>query len=143
AVSASDVWAVGLTQASQFGPTQTLTLHWDGTSWSVVPSQDASINDQLSAVAAVSSTDVWAVGKFISGANVETLIEHWNGTHWSIVSSPAPGMLAGLAVVSPTDIWAVGSFVDPTTGVTSTVIEQWNGTAWSVVTSPTPSASEN
>jgi hypothetical protein len=143
AVSPTDVWAVGFSQASQFGSTQTLTEHWNGSTWSVVPSQDASINDQLAAVAAVSSTDVWAVGKFISGSNVETLIEHWNGTSWSLVSSPAAGLLAGIAVVSPSDIWAVGSFVDPNSGVTSTVIEQWDGINWSVVTSPNPSASQN
>src|SRR5438105_3935499 len=36
AVSANDVWAVG-----EYNPgpgSRTLTLHWDGTSWSVIPS---------------------------------------------------------------------------------------------------------
>jgi hypothetical protein len=141
--SANDIWAVGFAVNSSFGSTQTLTLRWDGTSWGVVPSQDASINDELAAVAAVSSTDVWAVGKFISGSNVETLIEQWNGTSWSVVSSPAAGLLDGIAIVSATDIWAVGSFVDPNTSVTNTVIEQWNGSTWSVVSSPNPSTSQN
>jgi hypothetical protein len=143
AVSANDIWAVGFVVTTSFGSTQTLTLHWNGTSWSVVSSQNASINDELRAVAAVSSSDVWAVGQFISGANVQTLIEQWNGTSWSIVTSPAAGLLSGIAIVSANDIWAVGSFTDPNTGVTSTVIEQWNGSTWSVVTSPNPSASEN
>jgi hypothetical protein len=143
AVSANDIWAVGFVVTTSFGSTQTLSEHWNGTAWSVVPSQDASINDDLRATAAVSSSNVWAVGQFISGSNVETLIEQWNGTSWSIVSSPAAGLLNGIAIVSPTDIWAVGSFVDPNTGVTNTVIEQWNGTSWSVVPSPNPSVSEN
>jgi hypothetical protein len=143
AVSANDIWAVGFVVTTSFGSTQTLTLHWNGTSWSVVPSQNASINDELRAVAAVSSSNVWAVGQFISGANVQTLIEQWNGASWSSVTSPAAGLLNGIAIVSANDIWAVGSFVDPNTGVTTTVIEQWNGSAWSVVTSPNPSASQN
>ena len=138
-VSANDVWAVGDTDQ------QTLTLHWDGTSWSVVasPNVTGSATDTLQAAAAVSTKDVWAVGQFIIGSSVQTLIEQWNGMSWSVVPSPAVGQLRGIAIVSATDIWAVGEFVDPNTGITTTVIEQWNGTAWSVVTSPNPSASDN
>jgi hypothetical protein len=139
ALSANNIWAVGFAETS-FSE-QTLTLHWDGTSWSVVssPNVAGSVTDTLQAAAAVSSTDVWAVGQFIIGSSVQTLIEQWNGTSWSL----AAGLLQGIAIVSATDIWAVGDFVDPNTGTTTTVIEQWNGTAWSVVTSPNPSASEN
>src|SRR5689334_14558799 len=55
AVSANDVWAVG--QSSN----HTLTEHWDGTRWSVVPSPSGSY-DFLEGVAALASNDVWAVG---------------------------------------------------------------------------------
>jgi hypothetical protein len=141
--SANDIWAVGFAVNSSFGSTQTLTLHWNGTSWSIVSSPNPTINDDLRAVAAVSGTNVWAVGQAINGSSVQTLIEQWNGTNWSSVSSPAAGLLDGIAIVSATNIWAVGSFVDPNIGTTSTVIEQWNGTTWSVVSSPNPSTSEN
>jgi hypothetical protein len=137
AVTATDVWAVGKFAATSNGVPQTLIEHWDGTSWSVVPSPDASTSfNSLTAAAAVSASDVWAVGKFATAAGGwQTLIEHWNGTSWSVVASPSPGGddgLTGAAVVSAGDIWAVGS-----TG-TQTLTEHWDGTSWSVVPSPSP-----
>ena len=143
AVSATDVWAVGFAEAnpSEGNFPQTLVLHWDGTSWSVVPSADPdTINSELTAVTAVSATDVWAVGEF---SGDQTLAEQWNGTSWNAVTSPAAGQLNGVAAVSASNIWAVGSFSDPNTGITSTVIENWDGTSWTVVPSPDPSANEN
>ena len=139
AVSANDIWAVGFSEPAA-GVFVTLTLHWDGTTWSVVSSPG---NGTLRAVAAVSTSDVWAVGDSGSG----TLIEQWNGTSWSVVASPNPSTstntLHGVAVVSATDIWAVGSEIDNTSGAFQTLIEQWNGTSWSVVTSPNASANED
>jgi hypothetical protein len=144
AVSANDIWAVGFFAPSANVPLQTLTLHWDGSSWSVVPSPNVAgtQNNELFGVAAVSATDVWAVGEFITGSSVQTLIEHWNGSSWSVVSSPSAGQLKGIAIVSANDIWAVGSVLI-NFSVFQTVIEQWNGTSWSVVPSPNPSVSEN
>ena len=62
--------------------------------WSVVPSPNGSSTSNLSAVAAVSANDIWAVGSSgnqMSGA--QTLIEHWNGLSWSVVTSPNPGSI--------------------------------------------------
>ncbi len=138
AVSTTDVWAVGDSHTTS-GAFQTLTLHWDGTTWSIVPSPspDGAFND-LFGVAAVSTTDVWAVGDSGSG----TLIEQWNGSSWNVVSSPSPSTLANLlfavAIVSATDIWAVGESQNATSGIAQTLIEQWNGSSWSVVSSPNP-----
>ena len=140
AVSATDIWAVGFSEPSP-AFSATLTLHWDGTSWSVVSSPSIGT---LRAVAAVSTSDVWAVG---DGGSSGSLIEQWNGTSWSVVANPNPSTSTntfhGVAVVSATDIWAVGSEIDNTSGTFQTLIEQWNGTSWSVVPSPNPSASEN
>ncbi len=143
AVSASDVWAVGFAEPTSVANPQTLILHWDGTSWTVVPSPNPAgvgVDNELSGATAVSATDVWAVGETGNGA--QTLTEQWNGTSWAAVSSPSAGRLAGVAAVSASDIWAVGSVTD-INGITSTVIEQWNGTSWSVVPSPNPSPNEN
>ncbi len=139
AVNANDVWAVGDLQNAS-GVFQTLTEHWDGTAWSIVPSPSgAGPEAGLLAVAAVSTSDVWAVGDTGSG----TLIERWNGTSWAVVPSPTPAgtlfnPLSGAAVVSANDIWAVGQSQNGTTGIPQTLIEQWNGTSWSIVTSPAP-----
>jgi len=115
--------------------------------WSVVPSPNGSSSSNLSAVAAVSANDVWAVGS--SGnqrSGAQTLIEHWNGSSWSVVTSPNPGSiyntLYGVTVISAANVWAVGYYVN-TTGVTQTLIEHWNGTSWSVVKSPSPATGNN
>jgi hypothetical protein len=115
--------------------------------WNVVPSPNGSSSSGLGGVAAVSATDVWAVGgngSQMSGG--QTLIEHWNGTSWSVVKSPNPGsiynILGGVTAVSATNVWAVGYYVN-TTGLTQTLIEHWNGTHWSVVKSPSPAPGNN
>jgi hypothetical protein len=139
AISANDVWAVGFT-ASNSSAEKTLIEHWNGTVWSVVksPSPGTSpVNDVLSSVAAVSSTDVWAVGS--GGSTSQTLAEHWNGTKWSVVTTPNPdqgGVFQGVTAVSSSDVWAVGYLTN--NGSIQTLVENWNGTSWSVVTSPSP-----
>ena len=90
AITDSDVWAVGGEQDAN-GLWHTLTEHWDGPAWSVVSAVDAgSSGNQLYAVKALATDDVYAVGQQ-AGAGVpnQALIEHWNGKSWSVVSSPA------------------------------------------------------
>ena len=128
-----------------------LTLAATTSSWQIVPSPNASTtsvsNNTLEGVAALSDSDVWAVGNFNSsngGAINHTLTEHWNGTAWSLVHSPNVGSmgssLQGVSAASSNDVWAVGN-VQTSNNVNGnrTLIEHWNGTAWSVVSSPNPS----
>ena len=132
AVSATDIWAVGYAYPGAF--TQTVTEHWNGTKWSVVPNQVSSQANYLSGVTAVSTNNVWAVGQ--DAFDEKTLIEHWDGTAWKVVHSPNPAyysFLYGVTAISATSIWAVGS------SNTTTLIEHWDGTKWSVV----PSAPAN
>ena len=91
-----------------------------GKKWSIVPSPNgtrASYNELLD-VAAISASDIWAVGDYYaSRPRVHTLIEHWNGTNWQIVSSPNVGsgdnFLSGVArVPGGTNLWAVGYSVN-------------------------------
>jgi hypothetical protein len=93
---------------------QVLIEHWNGKSWKVVPSPNVETNDILYGVTAISSSNVWAVGYYITPTDPQTLIEHWNGTSWSIVSSPnvssALNILYAVARVPNTnDVWAVGN----------------------------------
>jgi hypothetical protein len=142
ALSTSDVWAVGEV-VSSVGHETALIEHWDGTSWNVTagPSPESSHFSALSAVAAISADNIWAVGETITDPNdvSQTLIEHWNGTSWKVVFSPnkgGGGLLTGVAAVSATSIWAVGtSWVDSSAGPTSkqTLAEQWDG-----LSSPAP-----
>jgi hypothetical protein len=113
-VSANDIWTVG-TYTGSGDLDQTLTQHWNGSSWQVVKSPNAgSYYNDLYSVAAVSANNIWAVGTYTNGGNLgQTLTEQWNGTRWSIVPSPSPGQagnqLFDVAVVSASNVWAVGT----------------------------------
>jgi hypothetical protein len=128
AVSASNGWAVGYSFNTTSNDYQTLIEHWNGTSWSVVPSPNVGLSDnELDGVAAVSASNVWAVGNYFFNSNVfQTLIEHWNGTSWSIIPSPNVGSdnnyLNGVArVPGSSKVWAVGNF--KSSGIYQTLTE--------------------
>jgi len=148
--TATDVWAVGV-QATQTS-NDTLALHWNGTSWAAVPTpnpwpecEDGDIlwgGNSLSAVDAVSASDVWAVGSECYSANA--IIEHWNGSAWSLVASPrgpngfgSTAALYDVDAISATNVWAVG--YSGSNGLDS-LVEHYNGSTWSVVQAA-PSAS--
>src|SRR4051812_42239449 len=59
--------------------------------WRVVPIEAVKWQE-LSGIAAVSPTDVWAVGEQRAADGVNrTLTEHWNGSSWQVVPSPNIG----------------------------------------------------
>jgi photosystem II stability/assembly factor-like uncharacterized protein len=76
--------------------------HWDGATWSQVPSPSPGPDSGLSGVAATSPLNAWAVG--ISDGS---FIEHWDGTTWTRVASQFSSLYA-VAVTSPANAWAVG-----------------------------------
>lgn len=80
-VSTSDVWAVGYDNTGNPFENQTLIEHWDGTQWSIVPSQSpAAVNNVLMGVTAIAAGNIWAVGyQDNNGSCPYALIEHWNG----------------------------------------------------------------
>jgi hypothetical protein len=143
AVSANDIWSVGSVNVGPYAESlRTLTEFWNGTSWSIIPSSNPATTtgdyDALQGVAALSASNVWAVGYSgcVSCSGDHSLIEHWNGSNWSIVSNPTlyPSQdLYGIAAVSANDIWAVGKYGFTPYGA---LIEHWNGTQWSAVTNP-------
>src|SRR5258707_4434609 len=138
--SACDAWAVG--NDGSAGASQTLILHWNGTSWTRVASPIAGTDNVLNGVQAASRTDIWAVGSYTeSGGAEKTLALHWNGTFWKQVATPNPQFrfnhLSGVRVLSANDAWAVGSSVSGNQ-IFKTLILHWNGTAWKRVPSPSP-----
>jgi hypothetical protein len=143
ASSSANAWAVG---SSCSATCKTLTVHWNGTSWSKVASPNAGSGaNSLSGVYTVSATDAWAAGDYCttSACAVEdTLIVHWNGASWSKVKSPSPSsvvnVLTGVSGTSGGNIWAAGYLIGAS-GSDNTLIVHWNGTAWSTVNSPNPS----
>src|SRR5438309_1627762 len=119
--------SVGFTAKPLGSPTCVTAFH-------LVPSPNASDEDNsLFAVAALSSSDVWAAGIFSDPSSGQrTLAEHWNGQQWSIIPT-APGSsgtdyLLGISASSADDVWAVGNI--DTGGPTHTLAERWNGSQW-------------
>ena len=63
AVSANDIWAVGYTTDPTTGFERTLTEHFDGTSWTIVASPNATTgHNTLAGVTALTDGTVVAVG---------------------------------------------------------------------------------
>jgi hypothetical protein len=134
AVSANNVWAVGdsikstTDGVSAYSP---LIEHWNGTSWTIVPSPKIGKgSNSLAAVAARSANDVWAVGFYddITGDIPirRTLIEHWNGTAWTIFPSPNLGtgdnwLTSVVAPAGTTQVFASG------TSAAGTLVERFSG----------------
>ena len=156
--STTHAWAVGAECASGCGTSaevdDTLVLHYGGTGWSQVASPSPSATfSELTAVRALSDTNVWAVGDYcFSGCGTtaevdDTLILHWDGSTWTQVPSKNPSgslnVLLSVTSASSGDVWASG--LKCTTGCTRllTLTEHWNGTSWSNVSSPSPSSSFN
>jgi hypothetical protein len=133
-LSPEDCYAVGYYLNASPEWEQTLIMHWNAFSWTIVPSANVSTtkDNQLNAISCSSSTDCWAVGTFVGPSDSGTMIEHWNGMTWAIVAPPVPispnDYLYGVNCLTASNCWAVG-----TTGESAkTLAEQWNGTAWSI-----------
>ena len=102
ASSGDDVWLVGGYQEDSGittppGPWETLTEHWDGSSWSVVPAPDVTLpepledgsphaDDALTAAGVSPAGDLWAVGGAMPGS---ALTLQWAAGSWTLVPSVA------------------------------------------------------
>jgi hypothetical protein len=134
-LSPCNVWAVG-----EYAPELTLIVHWDGRSWTQVPSPNPGIEARLWAVHALSASNVWAVGEYFDGTTDKTLLVHWDGTAWKQVKSPNPGGatqnndLDSIAVTSANDAWVAGEY--GSTAPIRTLVLHWDGSAWRQVTAP-------
>jgi hypothetical protein len=110
-------WAVGYAYDSNLAAYRTMTQRFNGTSWSIVPSLNASATgySQLNRVDATSTSNVWAIG---------SLVERYNGTNWVAMSGPAGVALRGLDVVSPSEVWVAGY------SGSAAAVSQWRNGTW-------------
>ena len=110
---AGDLWAVGAGVRPQSGGSFTLVEHYDGTSWSIVTSPSPSaFRSSLMGVAALSATDLWAVGVADDPGDRHPLLLHWDGTSWNQAqggpSTPAGSELTAVGQAGARQLWAVG-----------------------------------
>ena len=143
AVAGNDIWAVGQ-QTNAEGGSGTLTMHWDGERWAVVPSPNGSeggeSKNQLYAVA-VSADETWAVGSYTEGTgNFRNLAMRWNGQAWELQLPPSPGLLEnglnGVDLIGTSEVWAVGTQLSDEGKDPQMVIFHWDGSVWTQSRSP-------
>ena len=135
------LFTVSLLSASSRNNVAHAASHSSCGAWSVVASSNpGSMGNILRSIAALSASNVWAVGSQISNNAPQTLIEQWNGKIWKAIASPnvssSNSELFGVTTISPSNAWAVGLYSPNGSKTYQTLIEQWNGTTWSVVPSP-------
>jgi hypothetical protein len=131
--STLDCWTVGA-YGSGSGTGQPLIEHWDGTSWTIVPSPKPTDNPQynynfLRGVTCPSASACWTVGYSFADGAYRTLIERWDGTAWTIATSPNTSAtqynyLFGVTCVSTSDCWATGYHNDDG-GILQTLTEHY------------------
>jgi hypothetical protein len=127
ALAPNNVWAVGFSTPQpppKEEATLTLIEHFDGTSWTVVPSPNVGPNsiyqsNRLFGLTANSANDIWAFGSFFAAdgsGHQLTLLLHWDGTSWTIAPSPNPtdgvflsDLLFAGVTPSPGNVWIVGA----------------------------------
>ncbi len=139
ALSPNNVWAVGSYGNTFNAYTKTLIEHWNGSSWSIVPTPDqpeGSYDSELYAITSVSgkANDIWAVGAYRTPTQQVPIILHWDGVSWSSSKIPAQannGALFDVVALSSREVWAVGN------NQTSTFFSmRFDGTRWKVVNGP-------
>jgi plastocyanin len=93
--------------------------------WQTVLPVSPGTVDSLWGLAAVSATDVWAVGK--TDVADGPLIEHWDGAAWTVFPANGTGELLGASAVSSDDVWGVGY------DGSLPLAEHWDGVSWTPV----------
>jgi hypothetical protein len=152
--SASNAWAIGAFLSKQGNPGAGFVLHWDGSSWTQVPSAPASAGEPI-AVAATATDYAWladsATGSEFAwpGGRVAGL---WNGRDWATVPIPLVqthnegrgGQVSALAAAGHV-AWMAGDYCTTTTlcgnGQLLPMLLRWTGGAWQLT--PPPSNAVN
>ncbi len=163
-LSADNCWAVGNGGPAQQDPNflpiypgavgdQGLIEHWDGASWTVVPSttEPSPGGGFLYGIECLSASDCWASGAVTddTGQGSGLLMEQWNGSGWTDISNTVPvpsgtsggAILSSISCVGPSACWAVGSYGGFGGGGGNgfrpqAFIDYWNGSSWSIEPSP-------
>jgi hypothetical protein len=144
-LSPSNAWAVGWTGGNSESTGQTTLIeHWNGKTWTRVPSPNEGTASFLHAITAKSSDNAWAVGSYFAADGTErTLALHWDGSHWTVVPSQSPGdedAFISVTAAWTNNIWAVGYRTNcaDSSIQCKTLVEHWNGSRWTLLASPNP-----
>jgi hypothetical protein len=125
ALSATDAWAGGETNASQ-----TAFEHWNGTIWKAVKAAPvgSATYAQADGIKVLPGGEVWAVGGAEAGtfSGYQGVAEHSaNGKTFTAQGLPAYSWLNAIDGTSSSNLWAGGSDQN-----LQPMIAHWNGTTW-------------
>jgi len=140
-----DAWAVG-SAADDDRVVSALVEHWNGSTWSLVPTPDFGASaTALTDVVVLPSGDVWVSGSIREpGKPSRALAMRWSHGAWTVTATPVIGLSTrfnALAGTSESNLWAAGSADEG--GRTITLIARWNNDGWSITPSPNPGTSGN
>jgi WD40 repeat protein len=114
AVNANDVWLpaelIEIRSDDYDYVWHHLVFHWDGSGFTTFE-----LPEEAQAVAALSSSDVWALGNAYAA--------HWDGSTWS--PADAPPMAVNAALVASGRVWAVGNDSEGQMRAA-----EWDGSEW-------------
>src|SRR5258708_30189313 len=105
-----------------------------------MPTESFAPSGVFNQVAATSSRNAWAVGRYSNASGTRTLIARSNGAEWNVARNPASARhvwLDGVAGISARNAWAVGFSVRHPVAL-RTAILHWDGTAWKRTPAPSP-----
>jgi hypothetical protein len=142
AIGGSDAVAVGwrTVPAGTRDDGPGVVLRWDGHRWAVdnrYPNRlGPDVADNLLAVDALSSSNVWAVGS----TDFRPVAEHWDGKRWrgstGVVNPEAGSEFVDVSIAGPSNVWAVANeLVVPQL---SPVAQRWDGSRWERFVLPHP-----
>ena len=142
ASAGNDIWAVGYYQDYGNDPTtaRTLTMHWDGNAWTMVPSPNPNTgSNYLDGVAAIAPNNAWAVGDSGTSERPRSILLHWDGNAWTPGRLPplhpdGNGLFA-IKAIAANDIWAVG--VAGNVQFSNGIILHYDGNDWLISYSTT------
>jgi hypothetical protein len=127
-----------------------LSLSVAASSWTIVPSDNTTHDNQLYGVACDPAGNCWAVGYYgyNSSGRAQTFIETNTGSGWIVVSSPntspsEDNTLSAVACATIDVCWAVGNYGNNSNGHLQTLIEENTGGGWTIVSSPNSSSTED
>jgi hypothetical protein len=139
-LDANDAWAVG--RASSGSASISVTMRYDGRTWTLVPSPSpagaAGRSVSLEAVAAVSADEVYAAGTRKGALSAtDNFVIRWNGFGWEDLVAPGQSgfgasgyLLEAAAVVGPDATWFGGQWAPM--GGTPASMRHWNGSGFEV-----------
>lgn len=141
AIETDDVWFLGRWVGPYPGTSSTrpaMAMHWDGSSFTLVPTPVLAGTQAIHAADAFSSNEIWAVGGMTSATTPYPYVLRWDGSNWSHVVIPPAGVTStvfDVAVLAPNNVWISAQRLVGTTP--QNFLLHYNGTAWSQIAAPT------